>query len=180
MGEIHEYGRLRQSFGASDFSDAVRDAIAQLDVVSAGRGIQVDADVASRTMVLGSAVLLSRLACNMIHNAATFSDPVSPVLVEPIQSGDTATLTVRDRRIGTGEDDRERIFEHFIQVDTGHPHGTGLGAAIVKRVADLHRGTVTVGSQPGAGPVFRVTLLCLVERGDNGDGSAGHGKRGTN
>jgi hypothetical protein len=68
---------------------------------------------------------------------------------------------VTDSGLGIPEDDRERIFEEFYQIDSGPARrwvGTGLGLALVRRYAELHGGHVDVESEPGLGSTFRIVL----------------------
>jgi signal transduction histidine kinase len=54
--------------------------------------------------------------------------------------------------------DREALRKLFSPFYTSKPNGTGLGLAISKKLIDAHHGTLEVGSQPGAGAEFLVTL----------------------
>jgi PAS domain S-box-containing protein len=67
-----------------------------------------------------------------------------------------AVIKIRDNGIGMTEEARENIFTPFFS--TKEKWGTGLGLAITSRVIDLHRGNITVESEPGCGTVFRIAL----------------------
>jgi two-component system sensor histidine kinase BarA len=70
-------------------------------------------------------------------------------------------LSVADSGIGIPEDQLERIFDAFYQVDgsaTREHGGTGLGLSIVKKLVEAHGGTVRVESAVGKGSTFSVTL----------------------
>jgi CheY-like chemotaxis protein/HPt (histidine-containing phosphotransfer) domain-containing protein len=78
-------------------------------------------------------------------------------------NGDFArvTLSVRDTGIGISAEQQSRLFRPFTQVDnsiTRRFGGSGLGLSIVKQLAELMSGDVTVHSLPGAGATFTVTL----------------------
>ncbi|MBL8535681.1 MAG: response regulator [Betaproteobacteria bacterium] len=73
-------------------------------------------------------------------------------------------VEVEDSGIGIAEDDLHRLFEPFVQVDgsaTRRHSGTGLGLALVRRLAELHGGTVGISSSPGAGTSLRVFVPYL-------------------
>ena len=70
-------------------------------------------------------------------------------------------ISVTDTGIGISPDALEHLFQPFSQIDSGLSRrfeGTGLGLAMVKSLAELHGGTVTVESSPGAGSCFTVCL----------------------
>ena len=68
----------------------------------------------------------------------------------------TYEITVEDNASGMSEEVRARLFEAFFS--TKGKHGTGLGLMVVSRTAAMHRGTVRVESQAGAGTKFILTL----------------------
>ncbi|MBI4989959.1 MAG: response regulator [Rhodocyclales bacterium] len=70
-------------------------------------------------------------------------------------------ITVADSGIGISAEDRARLFSAFTQIDSSlsrQYEGTGLGLALVKRLAELHGGAVGVESEVGKGSTFRVWL----------------------
>jgi PAS domain S-box-containing protein len=108
---------------------------------------------------------LHSILSNLLLNAIKFTSAGSVELAVR-QVGDCAEFTIRDTGIGIGADELERVFEPFRQVD-GSPTrsygGVGLGLAIVRRNAELLRGTVAVDSQIGIGTTFRLLVPVDVE-----------------
>ena len=105
-------------------------------------------------------------------------------LVFPLPDGeapDFLQISVTDDGIGIAEEDLERLFEPFSQIDSGLARkfqGSGLGLALVKVLAELHGGTVAVESAPGEGSRFVVWLpLQRVDEGERtpDDARAGAG-----
>ena len=78
--------------------------------------------------------------------------------VEPWEGG--ALIAVEDDGPGVPADQREKIFEAFLQGETSSPHlsGVGVGLALVARFAELHDGGAWVEERPGGGASFRVFL----------------------
>ena len=67
------------------------------------------------------------------------------------------TLVIRDTGIGIAPEDRERIFERFVKLDT-FTQGTGLGLSICKSIAEQLGGSVGVDSVAGEGSCFRIDI----------------------
>lgn len=71
-------------------------------------------------------------------------------------------MSIQDTGIGMSEDEVEKIFDRFYQVDSSHTRkyeGAGIGLSLVQELVKLHRGTITVQSKPGIGTVFTIKLL---------------------
>ncbi|NIH67134.1 ATP-binding protein [Modestobacter marinus] len=101
-----------------------------------------------------------KVVLNLLSNAVkyTFVGGIQLVLRgEP----DQVVLTVTDTGIGIPADELPRVFDRFHRVQGSlarHREGTGIGLALVRELAGLHGGTVTVASEPGAGSTFTVAV----------------------
>ena len=77
------------------------------------------------------------------------------------RKGDEAVVEVKDTGIGIPEDRLKELFKPLTQLDPSARRkygGTGTGLAVVKGVAEAHRGRVEVESKVGEGSVFRIYL----------------------
>ena len=98
---------------------------------------------------------------NLIDNAIKYTQRGDHVRAELTRAGKHAVLRVMDTGIGISKDDILHIFERFYRVDRARSRetgGTGLGLSIVKQIVALHRGNVSVTSEPGKGSTFTVEL----------------------
>src|SRR5690606_8263078 len=103
---------------------------------------------------------LTQIVINLLSNAVKFT-PTGSVRLECRLEGDTAEVRVRDSGPGIADEERERIFEEFYQVEGGFSRstgGTGLGLAIARRFARLMGGDIRVESEVGSGSEFIVRL----------------------
>jgi signal transduction histidine kinase len=111
--------------------------------------------------ISGDVDCMRRLLDNLVGNALKFTPAGGKVVVQVGQGEGCVVLEVIDTGIGIPEEELDRIFERFYQVDgstTRRYGGTGLGLALVKEIVEAHNGTVIVESQVGQGSTFRVML----------------------
>ncbi len=102
-----------------------------------------------------------RVLTNLVGNALKFTGDGGTISIA-IQNGREVTqISVSDTGRGIAEENQERIFQRFQQVDrtdAGGEKGTGLGLAIAKDLVELHGGTISVQSELGKGSTFSFTL----------------------
>ncbi|MEC4817374.1 MAG: response regulator [Scytonema sp. PMC 1069.18] len=108
---------------------------------------------------------IRQVLINLLNNAVKFttSDGSIRLVVELEQHQDREylCLSVVDTGIGIAQENINRLFQPFVQIDSSlnREHtGTGLGLAIVRRLVELHQGTVKVTSEVGRGSCFTVSL----------------------
>jgi PAS domain S-box-containing protein len=102
--------------------------------------------------------LFSNLIGNALDHMGACPEPCIEVQVRDEDAG-WHRITVRDNGRGIDPGEHERIFEMFHSVaHEGGRRGTGIGLAIVKKIAELHGGRSWVESAPGAGAAFHVLL----------------------
>ncbi|HSK65516.1 MAG TPA: ATP-binding protein, partial [Anaerolineales bacterium] len=106
---------------------------------------------------------LKQMIVNLLSNAVKFTPELGRIGLEV--RGDRVAnkviITVSDTGIGIKEQDLERLFKPFVQLDSGlarEATGTGLGLALVAQMARLHGGSVHALSQPGEGSRFIIQL----------------------
>ncbi|HMQ29105.1 MAG TPA: PAS domain S-box protein [Chloroflexaceae bacterium] len=106
---------------------------------------------------------LKQILVNLLSNAVKFTPEGGAIGLEVVASEEDQLVrfTVWDRGIGIAADQIQRLFKPFVQLDSRlarQYQGTGLGLALVYRLAELHGGSVAVASEPGTGSRFTITL----------------------
>jgi signal transduction histidine kinase len=105
--------------------------------------------------------MMSQIWINLINNSLKFTSEGGNIRVDLHKQGDLIEFNISDSGIGIAEDDQQRIFERFFKADKSRRasvKGSGLGLSIVKRIIDMHQGTIHVQSTLGIGTTFTVSL----------------------
>ena len=107
--------------------------------------------------------LLGRLITNLVENALKYSPENVPVQMTVTSDNHEALLIVQDKGIGISEEDQSKIWNRFFQVDPSRSNeeGSGLGLSMVKQIAELHGGFMTLDSTIGKGSTFTLHLPLL-------------------
>ncbi len=100
---------------------------------------------------------------NLMDNAVKYKreDVDLHLKVSTWNQGENLCISVQDNGIGIQKDDLKRIFDKFYRVHTGNRHnvkGFGLGLAYVKKMVELHHGTIRVNSELGQGTKFVISM----------------------
>jgi signal transduction histidine kinase len=125
------------------------------------RGLALECCPGNDLQFTGDEQLLRRLVINLLDNAIRYTPSGGRVRAELQAAGGSVFLRVSDTGIGIAPEDAARVFERFYRAGEARSRqngGFGLGLAIVRWIAESHRGTVDCKSGPGEGSTFTVTL----------------------
>ncbi|KXI27926.1 sensor histidine kinase [Paraglaciecola hydrolytica] len=114
-------------------------------------------------LVLGNKAALAGALQNLIHNALVFTPMGAQITLTACRDESQAkwvNISVSDNGPGIKKEHLKQIFEPFF---TTRSHGTGLGLAVVKTVAQSHHGKVSVSNIVGGGACFTLRLPVLSE-----------------
>jgi signal transduction histidine kinase len=156
-------GKIELRRTSLPIQDAVQQAAATCAPRIEGRRHTVSLELPEAPiMVDGDPVRLTQVFTNLLDNAAQYTDEGGAIAVRCRQEGDTVEVTVADNGRGIDPELAGRIFDMFAQARPGQ--GLGLGLTIVKRLTEMHGGTVDVRSQPGKGSELMVRLPVLEDQ----------------
>ena len=104
--------------------------------------------------------MVGKVLCNLLENAAKYSEPGSPIFISAEQKDGLVLTSVADRGIGIDAGEQALIFDRLYRsrTQTADTPGTGMGLAISRAIIEAHHGTLTVTSQPEHGSVFSFSL----------------------
>jgi signal transduction histidine kinase len=175
-----ESGTLSLRRGAVDLRALLNEVASTIEPKARKKSIGLECQIeADLPRLQGDTERLRQVFVNLADNAVKFSPQGEVVRLvarwAPIDLGEDARegysllapsrrsveVQVEDHGIGIPEQERERVFDPFYQVDsssTREHEGTGLGLSIVKRLVEAHGGKVSVGGNEPNGTILRVML----------------------
>jgi PAS domain S-box-containing protein len=155
------HGKFALRFEAFDLRDQVRTAVEAFEEPAALKRIQLTASLPSVPLPMwGDGARLQQVTSNLIANALKFTPAGGRVNVRLAAAGDRARLEIEDTGEGIPPADLPVIFEAFRQGSQSRRRGgLGIGLDLVRRLTELHGGTVRVASEgPGRGACFSIEL----------------------
>ncbi|MEG1727472.1 MAG: ATP-binding protein [Acidaminococcaceae bacterium] len=112
-------------------------------------------------IVYADAAKLKQIMYNLLSNAVKFTPNQGKVLLTVFKREEMLEVIVKDTGIGIAEENQERVFIEFEQVDNSYSReyeGTGLGLPLVKKLVAMHGGQVFLKSQLGVGTTVMFTI----------------------
>ena len=143
-----------------DLAEILRACMGQLHGVAGEHGVAFDADLRP-ALVTGVEDHLRMLLGNLLSNAIIYSHRDGRVRVTSRIEGDYPVVTVTDEGIGIPAEKLPLIFQEHYRTTEALRHNSrssGLGLAIVRHVARLHRIRLSVTSRPGSGTTFTLSF----------------------
>jgi CheY-like chemotaxis protein/nitrogen-specific signal transduction histidine kinase len=156
-----ELGKVNLQKKVVDLNTAITSAAEACLPIITARGHSVEVRLARESLtVFADPVRIEQIIGNLLTNAAKFTPEGGNIFVEARADEDTAAIVVRDSGIGLRSDMLATVFDLFTQDNQTLERaggGLGIGLTIVKRLVELHGGTVSAASEgPGTGAVFTV------------------------
>jgi PAS domain S-box-containing protein len=156
-----EAGQLEVFLKRFDFRKSIEKVIMTVRPLAERKGLVLLTNISPKIIELDSdARRVEQILLNLLTNAIKFTD-AGTVTVESEIVDNRVVTRVSDTGIGIAEEDFEKLFKPFSQVDTGTTRaheGTGLGLSICKKLMDKLNGTIMVQSKQGVGSTFTVTF----------------------
>jgi two-component system phosphate regulon sensor histidine kinase PhoR len=142
--------------------EVVNEAIERLSNQMAAKNLRIVRHVPEKIHVLCDRDLIQRVVMNLLHNAMKWSPSDDAITINAVSDDEEVVINVFDNGPGVPDDQVDRIFERFYQVDASRSggEGTGLGLAICKHIVVAHGGRIWAeGNSKGSGGRFKFTLL---------------------
>ena len=151
-----------------------------------GLELRLDAELPDGGRFMGDPVKLHQALINLLSNAVKFTDhgevKLSSKIISSRENSAIVYFEVADNGIGMTSGQINRIFEPFMQADSGTTRnygGTGLGLPIAKNLVEMMGGALRVKSSPGSGSVFNFEITFEKAETPEFEDEPGSGKTGT-
>jgi two-component system phosphate regulon sensor histidine kinase PhoR len=145
-----------------DFHQLITDASKCISVQLENASGNLDLDLtANNYAIFGDKTHLSNAICNLIDNAIKYAKDKPSLKIKTYNQGQLLVVEVLDWGIGIEKGLQKRVFEKFYRVPTGNLHdvkGFGLGLSYVKKIIELHGGSIDLVSELGQGASFIINL----------------------
>ena len=160
-------GKLELRREPVDLDAIVEEALASCQTAITARGHRIDVRAHNApALVNGDPVRLVQCVCNLLNNAAKYTEPGGALVVDLGADQGMGFVRVTDNGRGIPADLLPKIFDMFVQerVTPDGAGGLGLGLGLVKRLVELHGGTVSATSEgKGKGATFEIRLALIDE-----------------
>jgi signal transduction histidine kinase len=156
-----ESGRRQRQIAAIDLVEAAQAACETFQTEARARRIAVEIHAQRPVTITGDRGEIDMIFNNLVSNAIKYNRDGGRVDVSLAREADRVTIDVADTGIGLTAEEAGRLFGEFVRIRnerTQHILGSGLGLSLVKKLASLYGGQVSVESRSEAGSRFRVVL----------------------
>ena len=162
-----EAGKMELHWEELAVPQCISEVITQLGTLAAKKELALQSEVEpGLDTIVADRSRFRQILYNLVSNAIKFTPQNGRVEIRGrIDCTDLANrmavFEVADTGIGINEDDLEKIFDSFQQVDSSYSRqyqGTGLGLALTRKLVEMHGGKIVVTSEPGVGSTFSFTI----------------------
>lgn len=156
-----ESGQKKRELGEVSIATIAKMSRDTLQPDADARGIAIEIECDPEMRIHGDAGEIEMVFNNLVSNAVKYNRDGGRVNVRCARDGDIVTIAVSDTGIGMTEEEAGQLFESFVRIKNEKTFGimgSGLGLAVVKKVAMLYDGDVEVHSVPDEGSTFTVRL----------------------
>ena len=144
----------------------IRNAIQTAEPLIHAKGHELTVKQAKESLyVFGDPTRLTQVVANLLNNAAKYTPQGGKLSLSTERDGDQGVIRVKDNGLGIASDMLSGVFELFVQTDNSlnrSQGGLGIGLTLVKRLVEVHGGSVEAASEgAGKGSEFTVRLPIL-------------------
>jgi two-component system CheB/CheR fusion protein len=163
-----ESGNVELVIVPTDIRQLSLSSLAFVKEIAFKKNINLNIDIAAEISTFNLDELRMRqVLINLLSNAVKFTPEDGDVSLQvQLENDNSLVFYVKDNGIGIAPENLNQLFQTFVQIDSSlcrFYEGTGLGLALVKKLVELHQGTVTATSEIDKGSCFVVQIPAIPE-----------------
>ncbi len=168
----------RVELSPEEFSldDVVREVVETLSTTASEKGLELLPKVPEGITLFSDRRRIKQILMNLVSNAVKFTDQGSVKIAARVLGDDNLEVRVIDTGIGIKEEDMDKLFQPFQQIDvslTKKHEGTGLWLHLSKKLVTLLGGDISVKSEYGRGSEFAFTIPLRYEEAKRNEKNTG-------
>lgn len=167
LDDLFAFSRVKNgqyTFEQANLNKILDEIVADNQELMEANNVKIQADLLPEVHCIP--LLIKQLFSNLIINSIKFAKPGIPpeirihyTLKEESNANPVYEISITDNGRGFDNKFSQVIFQVFQRLDkTISTEGTGIGLAICKKIAEIHKGSISANSEPGAGATFTITL----------------------
>jgi two-component system, OmpR family, sensor kinase len=144
-----------------DFNELASSVMEDFQPLAQEQGIHCLTLLSTTLPIRADREKIKRMLINLVDNAIKYNRPGGEIRLQAKTQGKNGVITLFNTGSGIPTNEQERVFEQFYRVEKSRATslgGSGLGLTIVRRIVELHGGTITLQSKPGEWTQFQVIL----------------------
>lgn len=161
-----EAGEMSLLYEEVSVKEMVDEVVTVFTPISSKNDLSLESPHLENIIIQADKSKLKQILFNLIGNAIKFTPAGGHVSISSYQSDGMLSIRVKDTGIGISREDQQKLFEPFKQLDSALSRkydGTGLGLSLVKKLAAMHNGTVSVESEVNKGSTVTVSLPIALQ-----------------
>ncbi len=151
-------GKMKLELSKFNLSPFLKQWVEAFANTASKNHITLESSIPEEINICADIYKLERICYNLLSNALKYTTKGGKVLVDAHILDGELNITITDTGIGIPKDKISHVFERFFQAGNTIVSGTGVGLAIVKAFAELHKGSASVESEEGKGSSFSITI----------------------
>lgn len=162
-------GKMTLNYSEFYIKDVVLQMVEHVKSYAPDKKLQIVMEFEPEDFILqADAAKIKQILYNLLSNAVKFTGQGGKIAIRVYKRDAVAEFIVLDTGIGIAEQDQQRVFVEFEQVDNSYTReyeGTGLGLPLVKKMVEMHGGYVYLKSVLGQGTevIFTIPLTAAIE-----------------
>ena len=145
-----------------DITKTVKEVVDNLSILIADKKASIEVvDNSDGMVVIGDSFHLSNAIKNIVDNSLKYSEASPEIRITIDNLNDKVKIRIEDNGIGISEKNQKLLFEKFYRCTEGDTYSTkgfGLGLSYVKKIIELHKGSISVKSVLNQGTQFELSL----------------------